>query len=122
MLTEWYEMTKSDMKYLIAGIPIGPIIIASLFSIMLFIDDTKYLFLTYAVIICTIDLAMFGGRAIGGPKLAPSISPQKTVSGLCVGVVSSMIIVQTLTFLPNYDFPYHGLCLSCWCFKHCCTS
>ena len=31
--------------------------------------------------------AMFGGRAIGGPKLAPTVSPGKTRSGSLAGVV-----------------------------------
>ncbi|WP_118857175.1 phosphatidate cytidylyltransferase [Sphingomonas mesophila] len=33
--------------------------------------------------------AYFAGRAIGGPKLAPSISPNKTIAGLAGGIVSA---------------------------------
>ena len=33
--------------------------------------------------------AYFTGRAIGGPKLAPSISPNKTIAGLVGGVASA---------------------------------
>lgn len=33
--------------------------------------------------------AYFAGRAIGGPKLAPSISPNKTIAGLMGGIVSA---------------------------------
>lgn len=36
--------------------------------------------------------AYFAGRAIGGPKLAPTISPNKTVAGLVGGVISAAII------------------------------
>lgn len=36
--------------------------------------------------------AYFAGRAIGGPKLAPSISPNKTVAGLVGGVVSAALL------------------------------
>jgi phosphatidate cytidylyltransferase len=80
---------------------------------MLFTEDSKHIFITYALIICTIDtFAMFGGRTIGGPKLAPKISPNKTFAGLFVGVVASMAIVQLLTFIPNYYFPYQGWSLS----------
>lgn len=33
--------------------------------------------------------AFFAGRAIGGPKLAPSISPNKTIAGLVGGMTSA---------------------------------
>jgi phosphatidate cytidylyltransferase len=37
--------------------------------------------------------AMFGGRAVGGPKLAPSVSPGKTRSGAFFGVVGGLLVV-----------------------------
>jgi len=36
--------------------------------------------------------AYFAGRAIGGPKLAPSISPNKTIAGLVGGVISAAVL------------------------------
>ena len=36
--------------------------------------------------------AYFAGRAIGGAKLAPSISPNKTIAGLVGGVVSATLL------------------------------
>lgn len=42
------------------------------------------------IITWTTDIgAYFTGRAIGGPKLAPSISPKKTVAGLVGGILSA---------------------------------
>ena len=43
--------------------------------------------------------AYFAGRAIGGPKLAPSISPNKTVAGLVGGMVSAAIVAGAWTML-----------------------
>lgn len=36
--------------------------------------------------------AMFGGRLLGGPKLAPRISPGKTRSGAAAGVIGALIV------------------------------
>ena len=36
--------------------------------------------------------AYFAGRAIGGPKLAPSISPNKTIAGLVGGVICAALM------------------------------
>ena len=42
------------------------------------------------VVVWSTDIgAFFAGRAIGGPKLAPSISPNKTIAGLVGGMVSA---------------------------------
>ena len=48
--------------------------------------------------------AFFAGRAIGGPKLAPSISPNKTIAGLVGGALSAGLLSYvwvTFTTLPT---------------------
>ncbi len=47
----------------------------------------------FAVVIATDIGAFFVGRAIGGPKLAPRISPGKTWSGAIGGVVAAEVVL-----------------------------
>jgi phosphatidate cytidylyltransferase len=47
---------------------------------------------TLAVVWATDIGAYFSGRAIGGPKLAPALSPNKTWAGLGGGVVAALIV------------------------------
>lgn len=42
--------------------------------------------------------AYFAGRAIGGPKIAPSISPSKTWAGLIGGAIAAAAIVLSVTW------------------------
>ncbi|MDP9809248.1 phosphatidate cytidylyltransferase [Rhizobium tibeticum] len=56
----------------------------------------------FAVVWATDILAYFVGRAIGGPKLAPKISPGKTWSGAIGGAVSAVIAGSLVTY---FAFP-----------------
>lgn len=47
--------------------------------------------------------AYFAGRAIGGPKLAPSISPNKTIAGLIGGVASAVLLAGAWVNFVNWD-------------------
>jgi phosphatidate cytidylyltransferase len=66
----------------------------------------------FAVVWGTDVFAYFGGRLIGGPKLAPAISPGKTWSGFCVGVVCGAGFgALAAHFWPNVDAPLGPLFL-----------
>jgi phosphatidate cytidylyltransferase len=58
----------------------------------------------FAVVWSTDVVGYFVGRAIGGPKLAPSISPKKTWSGAIGGVIAAMtagVTVASVAGLGN---------------------
>jgi phosphatidate cytidylyltransferase len=99
-------LAPSDRRvWTAAGIPyagllgIAPIVLRS---------DAQYGFLAivflFAVVWATDIVAYFVGRAIGGPKLAPRISPKKTWSGAIGGTVAAIgaaLTVATAAELPN---------------------
>lgn len=62
-------------------------------------QGTWLVFFPLVVIWICDTAAMFGGRAIGGPKLAPSVSPGKTRSGAISGVIGGLVVVPLFVFL-----------------------
>ena len=71
-------------------------------------NDVQYGFLAiafvFAVVWATDIVAYFVGRAVGGPKLAPRISPKKTWSGAIGGTVAAIaaaLAVAVVAGLPN---------------------
>ena len=69
---------------------------AALFAPMLLRADASYgllaIFFLFAIVWATDILAYFAGRAIGGPKLAPRISPNKTWSGAMGGAAGAIAV------------------------------
>jgi len=55
--------------------------------------------LLFAIVWTTDILGFFVGRAFGGPKLMPAISPKKTWSGAIAGTLGAMIVAVALTGL-----------------------
>lgn len=72
---------------LYAGLPV-----LSLFYIHEQYDGIDLSFWTLAVVWATDIGAYFSGRAIGGPKLAPQWSPNKTWAGLIGGMISATLV------------------------------
>ena len=55
----------------------------------------------FAVVWATDVLGYFGGRAFGGRKLAPAISPGKTWSGAVVGTIGAMAVTAAGAHCPR---------------------
>jgi len=108
MLFEWYDMTKNEKLYIynfigqiLIIIPITSILIISS------LDQFGWILLTFFMTLSSVDtMAMIGGKMIGGPKLAPKISPNKTISGLLAGTSFACIMVNLLTLIPSFELPH----------------
>lgn len=65
-------------------------------------DDPWVVLLAFVLPIVAVDVgAYFAGRAIGGPKIAPSISPSKTWAGFAGGAAAASLVALSIEI---YDF------------------
>ena len=91
MLAEWRNMTAGwGFHWKVAGFLYALVPALALLWIRDRADQGLELLLWVFIVTWATDIgAYFAGRAIGGPKLAPAISPNKTVAGLVGGIVSA---------------------------------
>jgi phosphatidate cytidylyltransferase len=68
--------------------------------------SSKLLFFFFAVIFASDSGAYFAGRAFGKHKLAPAISPGKTVEGLIGGLITAAAFAALCTWLFFPELPY----------------
>ena len=71
------------------GIVFGIAYIGYAASLLIRIENVALLALIVGAVVCVDTFAYFFGRTIGGPKIAPAISPSKTWAGLLGGVVGA---------------------------------
>ncbi|MDX2050010.1 MAG: phosphatidate cytidylyltransferase [Rickettsiaceae bacterium] len=102
MIFEWYNVTGKSRFDFIAGLVF--ILFAAVSLLIVKLDnDLSYLLAWYFITVSTYDsFAFFGGTSFGGPKLAYSISPNKTWSGAISGLTFSII----MSLILNQIFPY----------------
>ncbi|WP_022677320.1 phosphatidate cytidylyltransferase [Novosphingobium sp. B-7] len=74
-----------DPARMVAGVITGAVYIGW-GALALIVMPTPLLVAVIGLVICTDTGAYFTGRALGGPKIAPRISPSKTWSGLAGGM------------------------------------
>ena len=108
-LIEWVRLvraTESGAPSQLAWILAGIVYIGSASAVILLFRriGLPHALLPIMATVFTDSGAYFAGRAIGGPKIAPSISPSKTWAGLFGG----MLAAGGFTAWWNGQFAYHG--------------
>jgi phosphatidate cytidylyltransferase len=99
VLWEWTKLV-TGLIWTMAGIGYAGIMLLA--PLLLRADNTYgflALILLFAIVWTTDILGYFAGRAIGGPKLLPAISPKKTWSGAIAGTLGAMIVA---VLVANY--------------------
>lgn len=109
MIREWDGLTAQDSRYWkLAGVAYVSIPCASLIWLrnLEFESDARagtHLVLYVILLVVATDIgAFFAGRRIGGPKLAPVISPNKTWAGLGGGVVCAAVVGGACAMFTPY--------------------
>lgn len=94
VLREWVTLTAAGgALWIVAGV--GYALVMLLAPVLLRRDvDAGFLALVFlfAVVWSTDVCGYFGGRALGGPRLAPTISPKKTWSGALSGAFGATLL------------------------------
>ena len=64
--------------------------------------DSKYYLLLFIILLSTIDISSYlSGKIFGSLKIAPNISPNKTMEGYLGGYISTVVIFMIFSELSG---------------------
>jgi phosphatidate cytidylyltransferase len=99
VLWEWMALVKGSL-WIVIGIGYAGIMLA---APVILRGDVAFgllaILLLFAIVWTTDILGYFAGRAFGGPKLWPAISPKKTWSGAIAGTLGATIVAVVVARL-----------------------
>lgn len=104
---------KTRMTWLLLG---STYLILGLFGVYQLYEYSPLLGISLLLLIWSTDIgAYFAGKIIGGPKLAPSISPKKTWSGAIGGTLSASttaLIISSYLY-EGFNWPMVAFLILC---------
>ena len=94
---------RQDLLWRLSGVPYVTVGAVALVWLRQFEPAGLMLVLWVLVIVWSMDIgAYFFGRAIGGPRLAPRVSPNKTWAGMIGGMLCAWLCGGALGFAANF--------------------
>lgn len=111
MFYEWRQLTRDwGMNWAIAGFAYCAVPAVALLWVRGWDDQRLNLLLWVFIVTWATDIgAYFAGRAFGRNKLAPSISPGKTVEGLIGGVIAAALLGGVWVYWKGLGAPLYAL-------------
>ncbi|MEG0074643.1 MAG: phosphatidate cytidylyltransferase [Eubacterium sp.] len=98
---------KTDIYRGMASV-FGLIYIPVMFGYLLLFENIKsgvyYLWMVFIIAFATDTAAYFVGRAIGKRKLAPKISPKKTIAGAIAGIITAAVMMILYGLILKFGF------------------
>jgi phosphatidate cytidylyltransferase len=113
-LSEWKNLTKINTS-IVKNLGYIYINVGCFYLLYLGQNQPRFLIALFALVWATDTFAFFTGRLLKGPKLAPSISPGKTISGSIGGIIGAVLVSDVLitywdatilTYLTSTPLPF----------------
>lgn len=94
LLYEWFGLARKFSSGISFGLWLlfGVVYMGLAAASIVLLATVQFLVPVLAIVIATDTGAYFAGRSIGGPKIAPSISPSKTWAGLGGGMIAAALV------------------------------
>lgn len=119
-LHEWYDLARAG-KHAVPIMAVGLIYLSISFAAFVGLrfsfDSGAWLTLAAVLAVWGSDIGgYFAGKFVGGPKMAPKLSPKKTWAGLAGAMMASALVLeglfQSTPYLLNYMNTNTGLVAS----------
>ncbi|MFC7050575.1 phosphatidate cytidylyltransferase [Emcibacter nanhaiensis] len=112
-------LSKKDFKFAVAGGFYALLPALSLIWLREYLPGGAYIILWAMILVWSMDTgAYFAGKKIGGPRMSPKISPNKTWAGLIGGAILALITgtvsARYFGFQPLYQFVIISVVLAVW--------
>lgn len=105
MMLSHVKLTFDKVAYCLAAGLLVPYLLTSLVRIQMMVSGRHYILIPFIIAFLSDTGAYFAGRAFGRHKLAPVISPKKTVEGMIGGILGAIVGMVVYTLVLQLVFP-----------------